>query len=35
MGVKRVVLISVLGSDGGVRRAAEEWSEGVELWVGV
>ncbi|KAI9872939.1 MAG: hypothetical protein M1830_001043 [Pleopsidium flavum] len=33
-GVKRVILICVLGSEGGVRRAAEEWSEGVELWVG-
>ena len=34
-GVKKVVVISVLGSDSGVRRAAEEnGTEGVEVWVG-
>ncbi|KAI9816888.1 MAG: hypothetical protein M1827_001533 [Pycnora praestabilis] len=33
-GVKKVLLISVLGSDDGVQRAAEEWAEGVEVWVG-
>ena len=34
-GVKQVVLISVLGSNEGVRRAAEEnGSESVEIWVG-
>ncbi|KAK4694922.1 uracil phosphoribosyltransferase, partial [Lecanoromycetidae sp. Uapishka_2] len=34
-GVKKVVLISVLGSKEGVKRAAEEnGSENVELWVG-
>ena len=33
-GAKRVILICVLGSEGGVRRASEEWAEGVELWVG-
>lgn len=34
-GVTKVVLISVLGSDTGVRRAAEEnGSESVEVWVG-
>ena len=34
-GVKRVVMISVLGSEPGVRRAAEEnGSENVEIWVG-
>lgn len=32
--MQRVVMLSVLGSEGGVRRAAESWSEGVELWVG-
>ncbi len=33
--MKKVVLISVLGSDSGVRRAAEEnGTEGVEVWVG-
>jgi len=29
-GAKRVILICVLGSEGGVRRASEEWAEGVE-----
>lgn len=34
-GVERVVLISVLGSDEGVRRAALENGEnGVEVWIG-
>lgn len=33
-GVQRVVMLSVLGSEVGVRRAAECWPEGVELWVG-
>lgn len=33
-GVKRIILISVLGSANGTRRAAEEWKEGVEIWVG-
>lgn len=33
-GVKRIILISVLGSADGTRKAAEEWKEGVEIWVG-
>ncbi|KAL4893447.1 uracil phosphoribosyltransferase-domain-containing protein [Aspergillus ambiguus] len=33
-GVQRVVMLSVLGSEAGVRRAAECWPEGVEVWVG-
>ena len=33
-GVDRIILISVLGSAGGVKQAAEEWAEGVEVWVG-
>ena len=33
-GVQRVVMLSVLGSEAGVRRAAECWAEGVEVWVG-
>ena len=33
--MKKVVLISVLGSDGGLKKAAEEnGTEGVEVWVG-
>ncbi|MCJ1388200.1 hypothetical protein MMC18_001045 [Xylographa bjoerkii] len=33
-GVSRIILIAVLGSEEGVKRAAAEWEEGVELWVG-
>ena len=35
-GVKKVIMISVLGSDGGVRKAAGEGSNdgSVEIWVG-
>ena len=33
-GVSRVIMLSVLGSDEGVRKAVEEWPEGVEIWVG-
>ncbi|OOF91679.1 hypothetical protein ASPCADRAFT_177019 [Aspergillus carbonarius ITEM 5010] len=33
-GVKRVVMLSVLGSEPGVLRAARTWPEGVEVWTG-
>ncbi len=33
-GVPRIISISVLASEEGLRRAAEAWPEGVELWVG-
>ncbi|KAI9785372.1 MAG: hypothetical protein M1839_000391 [Geoglossum umbratile] len=33
-GVRRVLVVCVLGSVPGLRRAAEEWAEGTELWVG-
>ncbi|KAM0096409.1 hypothetical protein ACP6JD_000171 [Aspergillus fumigatus] len=33
-GVQRVIMLSVLGSKPGLRRAAECWPEGVEVWVG-
>lgn len=33
-GVKRVVMLGVLGSEPGVNRAVKAWPEGVELWVG-
>ncbi|CAI7668332.1 unnamed protein product [Penicillium pancosmium] len=33
-GVKKVIMLSVLGSEDGVKRAAEVWKEGVEVWVG-
>ncbi|KAJ9165570.1 PRTase-like protein [Coniochaeta hoffmannii] len=32
-GAKRVLVLSVVGAAKGVRRAAEEWGEGVEIWV--
>lgn len=27
-------MLSVLGSEDGVKRAAEVWKDGVEVWVG-
>ncbi|KAF1815690.1 putative uracil phosphoribosyltransferase urg2 [Eremomyces bilateralis CBS 781.70] len=33
-GVKRIIAIGVLASEGGLRKAATRWSEGVEVWVG-
>ncbi|KAI1206593.1 PRTase-like protein [Annulohypoxylon truncatum] len=32
-GVKKIVVLSVIAAADGVRRAAEEWSEAVEIWV--
>jgi len=32
-GVKRVIVIAVLGASLGLVRAANEWPEGVEIWV--
>lgn len=34
-GVQRIILISIISSEPGLRRAAEQWSEGVEIWTGV
>lgn len=33
-GVPRIISISVLASEDGLKQAAEAWPEGVELWVG-
>ncbi|KAF2851375.1 PRTase-like protein [Plenodomus tracheiphilus IPT5] len=33
-GVKRIIVVAVLASEEGLRRACEEWEEGVEVWVG-
>lgn len=33
-GVERVILISILAARVGVTKAAEEWPEGTEVWVG-
>ncbi|KAI0017541.1 uracil phosphoribosyltransferase [Xylariomycetidae sp. FL0641] len=32
-GVKKILMLAVIGADDGVRRAAAEWPEGVEIWV--
>ncbi|EHL03667.1 PRTase-like protein [Glarea lozoyensis ATCC 20868] len=32
-GVKRVIVIAILGAVPGLERAAGEWPEGVEIWV--
>ena len=29
-----MILVCVLGAVGGVIKAAEEWAEGTEIWVG-
>ena len=33
-GVPHIIALCVLAAEGGLRRAAESWPEGVELWVG-
>lgn len=33
-GVPRIIAVSVLASEAGLRKAAETWPEGVEVWVG-
>ncbi|KAI0103892.1 uracil phosphoribosyltransferase-domain-containing protein [Nemania sp. FL0031] len=33
-GVKKIVVMSVIAASEGVRRAAAEWPEAVEIWVG-
>merc|ERR1712093_567295 len=32
-GVKRVIVIAILGALPGLQKAANEWPEGVEIWV--
>ncbi|KAK5627606.1 hypothetical protein RRF57_003321 [Xylaria bambusicola] len=32
-GVKKILVLSVIAASDGVRRAAEEWPEAVEIWV--
>jgi uracil phosphoribosyltransferase len=32
-GAQRIIVLSVLAAEPGLRRAAAEWSEGVEIWV--
>lgn len=33
-GVKKIIVVSVLGTEQGLKAACEEWEEGVEVWVG-
>jgi len=33
-GVEKIILLSVLGAHPGITRAAEEWPEGTQVWVG-
>ncbi|KIW60425.1 uracil phosphoribosyltransferase [Exophiala xenobiotica] len=33
-GVEKIIVLSVLGAYPGVTRAAEEWPEGTEVWIG-
>lgn len=32
-GAKRVLVLSIIGAEGGVRKVAEEWPEGTDLWI--
>ncbi|KAG5925852.1 hypothetical protein E4U42_003890 [Claviceps africana] len=32
-GVKKILVLSVLAAEEGIRKAAEEWHEGTELWI--
>lgn len=32
-GTQRIVVLAVLGAASGVRAAATEWPEGVEIWL--
>ncbi|KAJ4385025.1 hypothetical protein N0V85_008325, partial [Neurospora sp. IMI 360204] len=32
-GAKRVIVLSVLGAAEGVKKVAEEWPEGTEIWL--
>ncbi|KAI9709458.1 MAG: hypothetical protein M1820_003218 [Bogoriella megaspora] len=33
-GVQRIIMISVLASERGLKKAGEQWAEGVQVWVG-
>ncbi|KAL6702856.1 hypothetical protein ACN47E_000883 [Coniothyrium glycines] len=33
-GVKRIIVCAILATEDGLRKASEEWEEGVEIWVG-
>jgi uracil phosphoribosyltransferase len=31
--VQRIVVLAIIGAVAGIRRAAAEWPEGVEIWI--
>lgn len=33
-GVEKIIFLAVMGAVSGVTRAAEEWPEGTQIWVG-
>lgn len=33
-GVKRIIVCAIVATEDGLRRACEEWEEGVQVWVG-
>lgn len=33
-GVQKIVMISVIGSEAGLQKAARQWKESVQVWVG-
>ncbi|KAH8722429.1 uracil phosphoribosyltransferase-domain-containing protein [Phaeosphaeriaceae sp. PMI808] len=33
-GVKQIIVVAVLATEEGLRKACEEWEEGVQVWVG-
>jgi len=33
-GADRVIVVNIIGAVQGVKKAAEEWAEGTEVWVG-
>lgn len=32
-GAKRVLVLAVIGAEDGVKKAAQEWPEGTEVWI--
>ncbi|TQS31677.1 hypothetical protein Golomagni_08035, partial [Golovinomyces magnicellulatus] len=32
-GAKRVLVLAVIGAEDGVKKAAEEWPQGTEIWI--
>ena len=32
--MKRIIVVSILATEQGLRQACQEWEEGVQVWVG-